>query len=215
MRDIGKGVLGIILIIIVIAVPYFWENYGRELTMYEVVAFNQDTQKNTVISSDMLTSIKVDKKLDNAIADPNLLIGLETKNFIPKNCQLVKQFFDVADLVLEEQEFIFKIPSDWLKAFPSTLRRGDKVYIYEVKASKESDEMYANYEDIKEKTPICNATVAYVKDNANREVITLSEEKRYDGSSSISEIEIIVNQELVNQLYNSISFNNKFIIYYK
>lgn len=214
MKSVIKGIAGVLLILLMVALPYYWENYGRELTMLEVVAFKENVEKNTVVEKDMLKFIKADydKKVEGVITDPEDIIGLETKNYIPKDYQLVEQFFDKATLVLEDDEVIFKLPSDWIKAFPNSLRRGDIIYIYEVTALGEN--IYKNV-NIDEKEPLLESTIAFVKDSSNREVITIGDKNRFDGSSKISDIEIICNQDMINKLYESVSNNNKFIIYYK
>lgn len=65
------------------------------------------------------------------------------------------------------------------------------------------------------KLPIVAAKVAYVKDSANREVITLSDKDRYDGSSQVSSLEIIVDLKQLALLEKSIAEQKIFLILYQ
>ena len=62
---------------------------------------------------------------------------------------------------------------------------------------------------------ILESVVAYLKDSGNREVVTVSEEERYDGSSKIASLEIIAELEDISYLQNLAENNYKFIILYK
>lgn len=57
-------------------------------------------------------------------------------------------------------------------------------------------------------------TVAYVKDSSNREVVTLSEKDRYDGSSVIRDIELALSIEELQTLENIRKKGSKFIVLY-
>lgn len=62
---------------------------------------------------------------------------------------------------------------------------------------------------------ILESVVAYLKDSGNREVVTVSEEERYDGSSKIASLEIIAELEDISYLQDLAVNNYKFIILYK
>jgi len=234
-----KGVVGIILILASIGVIYYWENFGREQFLYkDVIVFNRSIDSNTQITSDMLTTIKIEesKIVEEAIIEPEAIIGLESKHFIPKNAQLTKKYFDMPELVLDKNQFIFSIPKDWVKAFPSSLRRKDIAFFYEIKANDNPNMNYsqivASYnndnelqdfnnetveikKDVLSRKPIIRVVVAYVKDSANREVINVSGTERLDGTSKIDEIEIVITPEELELMKKSISNGNQFIIVYQ
>ncbi|QUH29182.1 SAF domain-containing protein [Vallitalea guaymasensis] len=223
MKNFMKGLMGIILIVIAIGSIFYWEVYGRESLLFkDIVVLTKDVNKNEVITKDMVQIQKREENtlIDKVILDPNKIIGKAANNYIPKGVQLVEKYFENPNLVLDEDEYIFKIPLEWIKAFPDSLRRGDEIYFYEVGKGTENynsteGEIAVNNKKALEKDPITNATVAYVKDSANREVITLSDEERYNGSSKINEIEIITDLETVNLLRDSVNNDKVFIIMYQ
>ncbi|GMQ57123.1 hypothetical protein AN1V17_15180 [Vallitalea sediminicola] len=227
MKNFVKGLMGIILIVIAIGSIFYWEVYGRESLLYkDIIVLIEDVNKNEIITSNMVQYQKREESslIDDPIIDANNIIGKAANNYIPKGVQLVDKYFQNPNLVLDEDEYIFKIPLEWIKAFPESLRRGDIIYFYEVSEGTGTEietynstegEIAINNKKALENESITSATVAYVKDGANREVITLSEEERYNGSSKINEIEIITDLDTVNLLRNSINDEKVFIIMYQ
>ncbi len=144
--------------------------------------------------------------IEGAIIDARGIIGKAASCFIPKGAQLVEEYFEDTELVLSEDEYIFRVPNEWLKAYPNSLRRGDTIFFHEINTDTitpvTSDGLVnlEQYRPLAQDEAIASVTVAYAKDSANREVITLSEEERFNGSSKINEIEIIVDVETVNLL---------------
>lgn len=204
--------IGITIILIMLGIIWFWETNGRQLYFYQdIVMLNQDIQKGTVINEDMLIyeKVEIDKIINEAVISADILIGLETKNFIPKGAQLHLNYFDNQEILMVEDTFIIRIPNEWLYSIPNTLRRKDNIAFYVV--NNESDEDTAIIES---GNPIIETKVAYVKDSANREVQTVSYEDRIDGSSIISEVSIIASPMQLNILENAINKNNKLIIMY-
>lgn len=61
---------------------------------------------------------------------------------------------------------------------------------------------------------VLETTVAFVKDSSNREVVTLSQKDRYDGSSVIRDVEIVVTLEEEKRLEEIRKKGSKFIIMY-
>lgn len=219
-----KGLIGIALIIAAIGGIFFWENFGRQAFLYkQIVVLNKDTEKNTVITKDMISLEKRDESLliPNAVTDPSQIIGLKAKQYIPKGLELSKRFFDKAQMVLKKDEYIAKIPDDWIYAFPQSLRRTDHVFFYPIKSEKEKTEpiAYSNGSTFtsamnRDLKPLTDATVAYVKDANNREVIDTGIE-RMDGSSNIASIEIITDKQKIDilKIYREAGYG--FIIFYQ
>lgn len=220
--NIIKGYLGIILIIVALLGIYYWENFGREQFLYaEVLAFNESVDKNTVITEELLNKniklLKIDQAniVDDPVTNIKELIGLETKHFIPKNAQLSKKYFDAAEIVLDEEQYIFAIPKDFLIGYPSTLRRKDTVYFYKVKKSNTVDGIdYENLIKTKVADFVLSTTVAYVKDSSNKEVVSIDND-RLDASAKIEEIEIIVTKEIVKKLNDIYESGYQFILVYQ
>lgn len=234
-----KGYIGIFLILTAIGIIFYWESYGREKLLYkDIVVFKDYVLPKTIITEDMITFVKREENtlIKNVITNPKDVIGLESKQFIPRYSQLHPKFFDVPELVLDDDEFIFSIPKDWILAFPSTLRRKDTIYFYEITNNSFVNDLYIkskknissennymqNFENDKvdisnietTKDALIKTTVAYVKDNVNREVVSIDDE-RLNASSNISDIEIIITIDMLNKLKNSVAKGNKFIILYQ
>jgi len=221
-------ILGIVIISSMIGLMIFWETKGRELYLYcDVIVLKEDVKRGTIITPDMITVVKMqsDNLINNPITNENDVIGFAAKHFIPKNLQLHKEFFEIPELVTKNNEFIFRIPNDWIYSVPSTLRRKDKVIFYSVNAdigkktiSGHEGEI-ATYDptekiNISDMQPVFSTIVAYVKDSANRELVTVSKEDRLDGSSTLSEIDVIITLDNLKQLENIINNGSKFIIMY-
>lgn len=219
--------IGIIIIGLMISLVWFWETSGRELYFYkEAVVLNQDINRGTIVTKEMLTieKFEVDKLIDNVIMDKNQIIGLEAKHFIPKNSQLHPYYFEQSQLTTDQNNFITRIPTEWLYSIPNTLRRNDEVVFYYINDSasktginnEDSFKTHSNNEgyNLVENLgkPVLTARVAYVKDSANREVQTLSSQSRMDGSSVIAEILVLLNFEQLRLLENYIKDGGKFII---
>lgn len=237
MRFLNKfiAVLGIFLMILFAGGVVFWESVGRNIYQYqEAIVLSSPVKKGEVISRNNIKTIKVDKSLviANSITDPYLLVDKVANNFIPANCQISPEFIVDKELVLNKDQFIFKVPVDWIKAIPSSIRRRDNVVFFEVIDTEKTDsskiiinsepntESYPTYNTSEDKvpidpsTPLLNTVVAFVKDNANREVVTVGEIDRYNGSSQVSDLEIIVTAEQVDLLKKSIEKGYKFLVMY-
>lgn len=62
--------------------------------------------------------------------------------------------------------------------------------------------------------PLLRTVVSYVKDSANREVVTVSKEERYDGSAAISHIQVMVTLPEFTLLEEAIKRGSKLIVMY-
>lgn len=222
-----KGYIGIFLFLLVIIGIYFWEVYGREQLLYSnVYVTSVDLFPGDTLTADKVTLVKLEQEflVKNSITTNNDLsniIGYEAKHFIPANSQVIKDFFDIPEIVLNDDEYICPIPSDWIMAFPQSLRRKDTVSLFAVTASvnKEKAKDYS-IEDIKymikDKEPLFSTTVAYVKDSSNREVIDVKESgERMDASSKINSVELVMDAKKFEVLNNFYEAGYKFVIMYR
>lgn len=194
--------IGIIIIILMLSIIWYWETIGRELFLYkEVIVLNRDVSKGTVIDEDILKIKKIesDNILEEAIYTKEEIIGLEAKHFLPKETQLHINYFDSQNFSNIENAYIVRVPNEWLYSVPNTLRRKDTILFYSV-----------NEED----NIILKTQVAYVKDSGNREVKTVSTENRLDGSSVITEVSIVATPDEFKSLESTVSKGNKLIILY-
>jgi len=222
-----KGYIGIFLFLLVIIGIYFWEVYGREQLLYSnVYVTSVDLFPGDALTFDKVTLVKLEQErlIKNFVSsDKDLLsiIGYEAKHYIPANSQIVKDFFDIPEIVLNDNEYICPVPPDWVLAFPQSLRRKDTVSIFAVLSTIDKDKA-KNYtveeiiNMIKGKEPLFNTIVAYVKDGSNREVIDVKESgERMDASSKISTIELVMDADKFEILNNLYEIGYKFIIMYK
>lgn len=202
-----KRLIGVFFLLLAILFFVFWEFIGRnELLNETIVVLTQDVYKGDFITEEMLATSKISANnyIENAIRDKNQIIGLEAKQYIPSKAQLVSEYFDKPELILNKDQKIMKIPDEWLHSFPETLRRKDTVYLYAIKnqddnttevenSAKQVDNSTVNTKNdsYNKKLFVLSTVVAYVKDNTNREVESL-DANRLVGSSSISNVEIII-----------------------
>lgn len=227
-----KAFIGVIILALGIGGVFYWELVGREALVYtDVAVLNVDVQKNTFITEEMIDIVKMDDSIlvENAITFDRStgtlsadLIGKEAMHFIPKGLQLVPGYFDDPELVKNENEFVFKVPSDWIKSMPSTVRRKDLVYVYPVIEQLPNAEplstasLTTNTYIKKAELDKLKFVVAYVKDNANKEVVSTSTQERIDATGNVSELNVVVTLEQVellkkyrNQGFTFVVLNNE------
>lgn len=195
-----KRIAGIMLIVLSVGALGFWELWGRENITYDrVLVLKESLPKNTLITADMLRERKVEKAGEGAIRTEqrNEIVGLETGQFIPAGTELYKEYFQESIFSVGEEQgkYILSVPAQWLKAFPQTLRRGDRAFFY---CGGE---------------PVTDAVVAYVRDGTNQEVY-YGDDERLTSSSSVSLIEIVVDKEQASLLGKLAEKGNKFVVLY-
>ena len=206
-----KSILGVLLLVLSICFFVFWELEGRNSFMYkEVVVLKDSIEKGTLVTQDLLMKTYVDASsvVENSVNDETVVLGLEAKHFIPKNSQIVREYFDSPEIVVDDNEKIMKLPENLLYSFPQTLRRKDIVYFYPVSGTGEGQGQ------VMHKEPVVSAVVAYVKDSANREVLSI-DESRLVGSSVISSIEVILSQEDFRYLEEYVNKGFSFTLMYQ
>lgn len=227
-------VIGILLFVSLAFLMIYWETSGRERFMYKpVIVLKEDVTAGTVLNDDSLLAVQwveYDNVIDGSIIDPELVIGRAASHFIPKGTQLHPNYFEDKDLILQPGQYIFKIPNDWIYSVPDSLRRKDIITIVETKNEtpkeimngQESNNMNLNtYTPDKagDLVPILGGSLfetitSYVKDANNREVVTVSLNDRYDGSSKINSVEVIITLEQFKKMKASVANGNKFVIMY-
>ncbi|MCL5072731.1 MAG: SAF domain-containing protein, partial [Actinobacteria bacterium] len=221
------SIIGILLMLAMIAMIYFWETSGREKYLYkEVVVLNQNVEENTQVTPEMLDLAKINPVnfIEGAVVKKEEVVGKYSVQFLAKNSQISLSYFkDSAEEVIKEDFYIFSIPTDWIITFPNSLRRGDIIYFYPVKIEVKKEEQgktIDNIDNLKitDKSSLFESEVAYLKDSGNREVVDTEDsgqKPRYDASANISSIEIITNYEDVSRLQGLADSGFKFIILYK
>ena len=197
--------IGLLLIVLVLSLIWFWETAGRDHFLYEQrLALTQDTERGTVIDASMLAYYSFEKKIifDEALKDPSEVVGLEAASFIPKGTLLHQRYFEPTAVELLEDQYVVRLPADWIYSMPNTLRRKDSISLYVIGRQEGSSEILFKTE------------VAYVKDSMNREIVDASRRDRLDGTGVISEISLVLTLDQLQQLEGVIRENNKVIIMY-
>ena len=220
------AILGIVLMLASVTAMFWWETKGRSLFLYkEVLVLNQSVEASMTITSDMVSFIRVDPDnfIEGALVSKEKVLGKTVSHYIPKYSQLNLEYFlsEKAEDA-EEDCYIFNVPADWIITFPNSLRRGDTVYFYPVKVSKENVERdkdssfnTSNNIKISGEENLIKSKIAYLKDSGKREVVDTEGEERYDASANIASIEIITSYEDFSYLKGLARKDYKFIILYK
>lgn len=211
-----KGLIGILLIFMAISLIFYWENYGREQLLYhEVIVAKEDIYRNGKITKDNISILKLEETAipSKAVLSLKDIIGKEVKQFIPQNAVIDYRYLADEGMTLAQNQFIFRIPNEWLQSCPGSLRRGDDIDLCAIQPIEEGDEEAA----VDTMLPSIKLKVAYVKDSGNREVKNAENQKleRLDGTSNISSIEVIVKKDDVKKMQEIYDDGYKFLVLYR
>lgn len=132
-----KGIIALMIMIIAMIGMYLYLTLGQEaFTTKSVVVATNDINKGTVIGYEHFTEKRVreDDLLAGGLDDSQIssVIGLASTQFIPANSQVLSRYFADPGIVVTGENFVYKIPSDWIYAVPSSIRRTDELLIYEI-----------------------------------------------------------------------------------
>lgn len=211
----NKAVIGMVLICVSIALIAYWEIAGRKTFMYQEVFVLENALEEGELVSDgeqfKIQRVDMNADIENLVTDLNDVMDKEAVSYIPANTPLVYDYFKESNLVLNNDEYVFRIPDKWIISYPSSLRRGDTAYLYPLDNSNSSELDY-NF-DVQNIEPI-QVRIAFVKDSTNKEVRTVGDE-RLDATSNISSLEIATNVENFNKINKYVNEGKAFVIYYK
>lgn len=214
----ASRIIGTMLIVASLTSIFYWETMGRENYAYnDMVVLNTNVEEGVIITDDMVTTIKSDIKgdIDEIVLSKSDIVNKISLNYIPKNTPIVERYFKERDLVLSNEEYIFKIPDDWIISYPSSLRRGDSAFFYPI-SDEDSSNLDFDFETVEEEEEqkIIEVKIAYVKDSTNKEVKTIGD-NRLDATSNIDSLEIATDIETFEMIEKLREENNKFVIFYK
>lgn len=205
-----RSILGILLILLSIGGLFLWEWKGREVIMTdEVLVAKEEIKKGVIVNSGMFVAKGVPKEnlLEGALTPGaiQLIQGKAASQLIAKNDQVVTDYFQDDEFSMDRDESIFVIDPEWIRMRSSALRRGDVVDIY----GSNGLGLLGTFR------------IAYVKDEADREVRNVAAETgvsieiggsgergiwdRPDGSAVIDHIEIISTFQEYENLVNSVA----------
>lgn len=181
-----KIFLGLLLMVSSLAAMVFWETRGRELLLYrEVLVAEVEIKPGDQISSEMISSRALPREL--LPPDPLLpeqksqIVGEVAGQLILSGTPISNRYFTAIPVAIREEESVYVIPSEWISMRSSSLRKGDWITLY----SQDGKTLIGSYQ------------LAFVRDQAEREVVSLDGNKdapileRRDGSSLIHSLEII------------------------
>lgn len=204
-----KNIISFIVLMTIVFLFFIWETKLRDdLLFQEVIVLKEATKEGQQITEDLLFTIKLPIELTkNIIVDKSEIIGLSANHYIPMNIPLAKEFFVDKKLFLKENEVLMDIPASSIISIPNSIRRGDEV---QITVFISSDEVLSNQINIIKQSAF-ETICFYVKDSANREIISTNELNRNDGSGIISHIEIVMDENKIEDLKDNFE-NKKFII---
>lgn len=194
----NRRIIGLAMITVTLAAIGIWEFWGRENISYrQVIVLREDTKAHTVISEDDIQTKKLESPSGEALteADAENLIGMETSQYAAADTELRREYFQTSQFAVGQDsgKALMSLPSDWLLSFPQTLRRGDKVNIYNGTVK------------------LMEAVTAHVKDSGGQEVLS-QDSQRMEASSALSHIEIIGSEEDLVELSKLASEGAKFTL---
>ncbi|MGG4409401.1 hypothetical protein ABER75_11775 [Niallia taxi] len=230
-RPSVKITLGLMTALCTIAFIFVYDMFLRDrIDSVEVVVVkaNEEIQKSEKITADKITTERRPKEtlISNVVLakDINSIIGIDSSQLIDGNSMISGNMLDVEEIVpnKEEGEAIRPITKDMIYAQPGSLRRKDTVDIYLV--SKDgSNSMQENGSSSKKSkgseaastsaTPFLeDVKVVYVKDSGNKEVVSATteettEDQRLNATSTISDLEVILNDEDFTMLMDQVLGN--------
>ena len=195
-----KRIIGLILILVSVGTLGFWEFWGRENILYEeVLVFKEDAERNTRVTKEMLEIKMTENPASDALRPEDLqqLLSMETTQFVPEKTELYTEYFQDPEFSVggDSGRYILSIPNAWLQSYPQTLRRGDRVFFY------------------CEGRLVTSAVVAYARDSSNQEVVSADEE-RLSASSTVSLVEIVVEEGQALQLGKIADEGKQFVLLY-
>ena len=188
----NRRIIGLAMITVTLAAIGIWEFWGRENISYrQVIVLREDTKAHTVQTK------KLESPSGEALteADAENLIGMETSQYVAADTELRREYFQTSQFAVGQDsgKALMSLSSDWLLSFPQTLRRGDKVSIYNGTVK------------------LMEAVTAHVKDSGGQEVLS-QDSQRMEASSALSHIEIIGSEEDLVELSKLASEGAKFTL---
>lgn len=234
VKNRQKVLYGLFVLLLVIAIGMFvWYEFagGRTTLNYErIVALKEEVTQGTTIEPSMLQTLNYEKNLvkSNHITNEKAIVGLVAKHYIPADTPLVNNYFDEADLVLKNDQYIAQLPKEWIISVPQTLRRGDRIVLYatDIKtAISIPTNIDENGQILQENqlntvggntsiVELFETTVAFVKDSSNAEVVTTSKEDRKNANSSIASVEIVTTTDDFKKIEKEVNGEKRLILMY-
>lgn len=234
MKNSGRFIKPIIILVLSLGVWFAFQVYVKDkINTVEVLVVNKDIGFKSVITEQDLNIVNMKKSnVINGYLKPediNLVVNKNAAIDIKKGTQLYEGLIDKYDLIPNEKEgeFVASVPSDWIFSVPGSLR---KTFIADFYALPDKEQMVvqslvneSNGESNKDATKvvasnskpvISNVRVASVKDSSNGEVKETTEDVT-KATGTISGLEIIADDDMLQTLSSYVEKGYKFYIVYK
>ena len=129
-----KQILGLFLLAVSILGLAGWEQWGKERLLYDqVLVLRENVNRGTVITENMLDvrSMEMDEPCLQ-FSEKEKVIGMEAAAFVHKGVPLFSAYFRDPDLTADQTKnrYGMCLPTDWIASKPTTLSRGDKVFLF-------------------------------------------------------------------------------------
>ena len=192
-----KSIAGIALVILSVAAMYYWETRGRDnFLLVPVLAASDDIEAGTIVGEEDFTVLRVPPETVAAAtltpSEAVYLYGQRAGRHIRRNQQVAKEDFGSAAAQVPEGKSVYVLPQSWIYSRSSSLRAGDRVLIY----------------SMPEKKPLGAYTLAFVRDNAEQEVVDTNLPsgvlERTAPSSIISSLEILCTEQEYFALFDEV-----------
>ena len=192
-----KSIAGIVLVILSVAAMYYWETRGRDsFLLVPVLAASDDIEAGTIVGEEDFTVLRVPPETVAAAtltpSEAVYLYGQRAGRHIRRNQQVAKEDFGSAAAQVPEGKTVYVLPQSWIYSRSSSLRAGDRVLIY----------------SMPEKKPLGAYTLAFVRDNAEQEVVDTNLPsgvlERTAPSSIISSLEILCTEQEYFALFDEV-----------
>lgn len=184
LKNVNRRIAGFVMIIATLVSIGVWEFWGREnIACKPVLVLKEDIPANTIVSKEDFKIRKVESPSPKALTagDAEQLYGWETSQYIPADTELRKEYFTESRFAAGEAtgKSVMSLPVEWLMSCPQSLRRGDKISLYNGSVM------------------VAEAIVIHVRDSNGAEVKS-TDKDRLEASGILSHVEIIAgNSELV------------------
>ena len=192
-----KSIAGIVLVILSVAAMYYWETRGRDsFLLVPVLAASDDIEAGTIVGEEDFTVLRVPPETVAAAtltpSEAVYLYGQRAGRHIRRNQQVAKEDFGSAAAQVPVGKSVYVLPQSWIYSRSSSLRAGDRVLIY----------------SMPEKKPLGAYTLAFVRDNAEQEVVDTNLPsgvlERTAPSSIISSLEILCTEQEYFALFDEV-----------
>ncbi len=133
--DRGRRIIGFVLICISLLGLFSWERYGRDRFLYDdILELKSNAERGTVITERMIRTVKSENPGSGVLrpSDRDRVIGQEASQFIHGEAPLYREYFTKQGMAegRDVDRYVMNIAEEWIDSSPSSMRKGDRAYLY-------------------------------------------------------------------------------------